>query len=152
MAAWTPIRRGLAAFASIAVSAVAPTCALATIPAGNLLKNPGAEEGAVGWDASGIQPVFYGTVSGYPGRDVADRFVGGCQFFSGGPSAEQPAVQTLTQTVTFSQAAPEIMAGTVTATLSAYLGGFLTQEDNAKVDVTLRNAAEGRSGRCRLPR
>ena len=88
---------------------------------------------------------FDGTTSGYPGRDVADRFVG-CQFFSGGPSAAQPAVQTATQTVAFSQAAPEINAGTVTATLSAYLGGYLTQEDNARVDVTLRNADGGTVG------
>ena len=147
MVAWTPIRRSLAAFASIAVSAVAPTSALATIPAGNLLKNPGGEQGTVGWDAgNGIQTVFYGTTSGYPGRDVADGFVGGCQFFSGGPSAAQPAVQTATQTVAFSEAEPEIKAGTVTATLSAYLGGYLTQADNAKVEVMLRDASGGTVG------
>ena len=71
---------------------------------------------------------------------------GGCQFFSGGPSAAQPAVQTATQTVAFSEAEPEITAGTVTATLSAYLGGYLTQADNAKVEVMLRDASGGTVG------
>jgi hypothetical protein len=126
----------------LTIAAMAPAAAHAAIPSGNLLANPGGEDATTGWDVpNGIQTVFYGTTSGYPSRAVADRFVGGCQFFSGNASGAQPLVQTASQTIKLD--APEIAGGNVTATLSAYLGGFLDQEDNARVDAAFRNAVGG---------
>jgi hypothetical protein len=56
-----------------------------------------------------------------------------------------------TQVVDLSGAAAEIDAGKVTATLSALLGGFATQTDNATVSATFLGAGGAPGGAIRLP-
>ena len=120
----------------------------AAVPAGNLLTNPGAEAGtgstdsscgaggtAPGWTASGgFTVVQYGT-SGYPSTAVSSAIGGGANFFTGGCTASAAA----TQTIDVSAYAAAIDAGHVRLTLSGYLGGYLSQEDNAQVRVDFSN-------------
>jgi hypothetical protein len=119
---------------------VAP--AHAAVPAGNLLANPGAEAGAGAADSSTIIPppswtttgeftaVKYET-SGFPSTAVSSQIGGGTNFFAGG----NVATSTGEQVVNVSVAQPEIDAGRVSAALSAYLGGFSSQDDNARISM-----------------
>jgi hypothetical protein len=125
----------LARVVVFATAALALTAApaSATVPAGNLVANPGAEAAAPpalpGWTVTApFESVDYGNPAGFP----ASAPGGGLNFFAGGDAAESSA----TQVIDVSQAAAEIDAGTVTAALSALEGGFETQEDYAT--VTLR--------------
>src|SRR4051812_28203711 len=130
----------LALLGSVAIAAFTPALAQATIPAGNVLVNPGAEQQTpFGWitTAGTFQAIFYG-FGDYPSRAVGDAFVGGCEFFTA-----TGATTTAQQTIDV-RGVNEIASGTVPASLSAYLGGFLTQTDDAKVDASFRdtNGAE----------
>jgi hypothetical protein len=71
----------------------------ALVPAGNLVVNPGAEQGSAAtdefhvfappsWSASaGVTQLKYGT-SAFPGIDVSNQIGGGSAFFAGGPNAQ----------------------------------------------------------------
>jgi hypothetical protein len=125
---------------------------------GNLLANPGAEQGtAASDDRAGPAPprwtrtgaftsVRYGTVSGafaFPTLPAAALLGGGDAFFAGGPSG----AASLRQVVDVSRWAPEIDArrgGRVR--LSALLGGFRASEDHAAVSATFRSAFGMRLG------
>ena len=115
---------------------------------GNLIANPGAEQGDAASDdrASPAPPhwtrtgaftsVRYGTVSGafaFPSLAAAALLGGGDAFFSGGPSG----AASLRQVVDVSRWAPEIDArGGDTVRLSALLGGFRASEDHAVVSAS----------------
>ncbi len=117
--------------------------AQASVPAGNLLANPGAEAGAGAPNASAIIPppswtttgeltaVQYGA-GGFPTPADSSQFGGGANFFAGG----NVATSTGEQVVNVSAAQPEIDGGRVAGALSAFLGGFATQTDNARVTAT----------------
>ena len=118
--------------------------------AGNLLANPGAEQGTAAEDdtaspapprwrrTGGFTSVRYGTVVGlvaFPSLDAASVLGAGDAFFAGGPSG----AATATQVVDVSGWAPEIdgRAG-VTMRLSALLGGFRLSDDRAVVSAHFR--------------
>ena len=125
---------------------VAP--AQASVPAGNLLANPGAEAGPgapdastinapPGWTTTGeLTAVKYGA-SGFPTSAVSSQIDGGANFFAAG----NVATSTGEQLLNVSAAQPEIDAGGVSAALSACLGGFSSQEDNARITTTFLGAS-----------
>src|SRR3954468_5719955 len=118
----------LALCTTLALLAAAP--AEAAIPPGNLLVNPGAEAGPGSPDSSAIDPppgwtvagdftaVQYGAPAFLTLQDGA-ALGGGTNFFAGGNTPASSG----TQAVNVAGAAPEIDAGTVSATLSGLLGG-----------------------------
>lgn len=118
--------------------------------AGNLLANPGAEgPGATGvsttpgpafpgWTRTEGAPTFvrYAT-PGFASLIDAPRWAGGAGFFSGGigPSA------IAQQTVAVADRTQSIDAGLASARLSGLLGGFLAQNDAARVAASFLGAA-----------
>ncbi len=118
--------------------------------AGNLLANPGAEQGTAATDdrASPAPPhwtrtgaftsVRYGTVAGvfaFPSLDAAAALSAGHAFFAAGPSG----AASLRQVVDMSRWAPEIDARSGAAVrLSALLGGFRASDDHATVMAHFR--------------
>jgi hypothetical protein len=130
--------------------------------AGNLLANPGAEQGTLAENDSaapapprwrrtgGFTSVRYGTVVGlvaFPSLEAADALGAGNGFFAAGPSGAAAA----TQIVDVSGWAPEIdgRAG-VAVRLSALLGGFRRSPDHASVTAVLRGPSGVRLGRLSL--
>jgi hypothetical protein len=129
---------------------------------GNLLANPGAEQGTAATDdrASPAPPrwtrsaaftsVRYGTMSGafaFPTQPAAALLGGGDAFFAGGPSG----AASMRQTVDVSRWAPEIDArGGARVRLSALLGGFRASEDHAVVSATFRSSFGMRLGAVAL--
>ena len=137
---------------AVLMSLVAAVPTQAGGSAGNLILNPGAEAD-VGSTDSGcggdldvafwepetetFSAIQYGT-GGFPDATVGTKIGGGNNLFTGGcPTTD---VSTGAQTAVVSGSASEIDAGQVGATLSGYLGGFSTQDDQAKVDVFFRGA------------
>ena len=121
----------------------------AVIPEGNLLANPGAEDGPAASDYSGRFPpagwqpegvpltaVRYGTLL-FPTAADAAALGGGRNFFAGGPiAAGGPQYRSIiVQRVDVSAAAAEIDAGRVQATITACLGGYGSQDDYASIDA-----------------
>lgn len=116
------------------------------LPAGNLVKNPGAEDSAAapynnvvpaaGWTTTAsftVRP--YAPKEGdLPTRAVAATIGGGLNLFSGGPGGIA-GTPTASQSIDVSGAATEIDAGAVAATLSAFMGGYAASEDLARVDA-----------------
>jgi hypothetical protein len=134
----TPLRLLLAAGLTTLVLA-AP--ASGTIPAGNLVTNPGAEApeapvsdtgvaAPTGWSTSGNLTVMAYGRNGFPPTGVSSTIGGGTNFFAGGPNTPSSLA---TQIVDVAQAGTEIDAGKVDADLSAYLGGIAGQGDSATV-------------------
>jgi hypothetical protein len=80
--------------------------------------------------------VYVTSGSGFPPTTVSDGIGGGGQFFAGGPQNTANDVETASQDVSIADAAAEVDMGAVSATLSAYLGGFAAQDDNAAVTAT----------------
>jgi hypothetical protein len=132
---------------------------LAPLPTvGNLLSNPGAEQGtAVANDTAspapprwrrsgGFTSVRYGTVVGlvaFPTLEASSLLGAGNAFFAGGPSG----AATATQVVDVSGWAPEIDARAgVTMRLSARLGGNRQSDDRAVVAAQFRGPAGARLG------
>jgi hypothetical protein len=142
------------------------------LPAGNLVRNPGAEvpPGAVvqsnppvfpvAWeheeakDRSGqpgkpVQAIRYGTHQFVLSKALSAAIGGGRNFFNGGyPSGISKAFQVLD----VSRAASEIDAGGVRVCLSAYLGGGLEGAGvtNAAARLELRFLGEDDAARGRL--
>ena len=88
-----PARAVALALAALALTA-AP--AGATVPAGNLVVNPGAEAAAPpdlpGWTVTApFESVDYGNSGGFP----ASAPDGGLNFFAGGDAAESSATQVI---------------------------------------------------------
>lgn len=131
--------------------------AQAAVPSGNLIVNGGAEVGAGSSDSATTAPVptpSWATTTNFtehtydaagsqafPDLNASAAISGGNQFFAGGPdNGSGNTVETATQDVDVSSAAPEIDAGGVSAALAADLGGFSTQTDNAGVTATFLGA------------
>ena len=128
----------------------------AQLPAGNLIQNPGAEEGTAvsdtaiapppQWDVIGnVSQVLYDSVlnpapTGFPTTDVSAAIGGGSAFFSGGAVV---AHKWMTQVIDFDAAAEtRIAAGDVSAALNGDLGGYLTDGDRVSVSVRFRKNGE----------
>jgi hypothetical protein len=126
---------------------IAPATAGAQVPSGNLLTNgdaeavPGAPDDTTvvappGWTTDGpFTEVAYGAPDFLTTGDGAS-WDGGASFFAGGPDN---AASSATQVVGVSSASAQIDRGGLSATLSALLGGYLTQTDAATVTATFLN-------------
>ena len=125
-----------------------PATAAAQVPSGNLLSNgdaeavPGSVDGTTlvpppGWTTDGsLTEVAYGAPE-FLTTDDSASWGGGANFFAGGPDN---AASSATQDVSVVSAAAQVDAGGLSATLSALLGGYLTQTDSATVTATFLNA------------
>jgi hypothetical protein len=128
---------------------------------GNLLDNPGAEQGDAarddraspgppGWRRTGaFTSVRYGTVVGsvpFPSEQAAAALGAGRAFFAAGPGG--PA--SLTQVVDVSRHAPEIDLRSAAVRLSALLGGYRESPDAALVRAEFRSPTGARLGTVAL--
>lgn len=126
------------------------------VPAGNLLRNPGAEAAAGAQDTETVavpdwtvEGAFTAVQYGAPGfltQEQSGTWAGGANFFGGGIGASSSAAQT----VDVSAAAAEIDSGDVTVTLSALLGGYDGQDDAATVTARLLDGAGATLGAVTL--
>src|SRR6476661_1897848 len=126
---------------AVALAAAAPA---ATGP--DLLRNGDAEDGPGATDSTTVEPVPGWTTTGkfnvvqYGTPGFPDSPSGGASnFFAGGPGS---AESTATQVVDVSGQAAAIDDNTVTATLSALLGGFADQDDQATVEAHFLGAGQ----------
>jgi len=129
---------------------------------GNLLANPGAEQGDAadddvetfrppGWTrtAGGFTSVRYGAVAGgvpFPALTVAEALGAGRAFFAAGPAG----ASTMTQEVDVSAWAPEIDGRAMRVQLSALLGGYRASPDAADVAAEFLDPAGVRLGTVSL--
>jgi hypothetical protein len=136
------------------------------IPAGNLVQNPGFEGGPgspidattppVGWQSGGTPSVWvYVDGAGYerPTKAVAAKIGGGANFLSGGQGAAGTPgtiTKTASQSIDVAGATAEIDAGDVAANLSAYLGGYTSSEDTARVEAKFLGADGASLGTLRI--
>jgi hypothetical protein len=121
-----------------------PAGAAPLVPTGNMLANPGAEQGPAssdamitaappGWSPStGMTQVRYGTSGGFPGTDVSAAIDGANAFFAGGDGVSASSGY---QIIFLTAAAASIDAGRVRAQLSGDLGGVASQDDSATLQV-----------------
>ncbi len=123
--------RATLALAAALVVVVAAAVAGAAVPSGNLLRDPGAELGGYGeWDtANGFAIESYGAEF-RPSQAAGAAIGGGTKVFAGGSDANSSSA---TQVVDVTASAAEIDASSVTAQLSAYLGGVDDEGDYATV-------------------
>jgi hypothetical protein len=120
---------------------------------GNLIVNGDAESAAgsssggvvlaviPGWSTRGnANVVVYGASGGYPRTSDPGPANRGLNFLSGGPD---DTLSVFTQHIDLSPYAAFITRGNVTFTLSAYLGGYGSQDDNAVLKATFLGATQG---------
>ena len=118
-----------------------------SLPAGNLIVN-GDAEAAVGstdgtpvttpnWTVTGEATAMQYGESDYPAATDPGPTNRGYNLFIGGYKDD---VSTLTQTIDVSASAAALDTGVVTVTLSGYLGGYSSQNDNAVLSATFQNA------------
>jgi hypothetical protein len=117
----------------------------------NLILNPGAElgpgtDGTVpptsvpDWNTTGeANVVLYGSSGGFPGVSDAGPPTEGMNFFGGGPN---DTVSTFTQTISLASYTADIAQGHVSFTVSGWLGGFSSQDDNAVLTLYWLDAAD----------
>jgi hypothetical protein len=151
--------------AIVAVGSV--SAARTALPAGNLVKNPGAEAVAgayqpgvgkpAGWETEGrgsdgeprdflgIASIGYGTSESYLQKPQSAPVAGAARHFYG-----QHNVAWARQAIDVSGAAAEIDTGGVKACLSAYLGGVQDQPSGMRVDVTFLDESESTLGAIRI--
>ena len=101
---------------------------------------PDASGGIVavpGWSGTATIAA-YGTPGGFPGGSDPGVSAGANNFFAGGPDF---AFSTLFQAIDLSSGGGLIDGGTVVFSLSAFLGGFSSQRDYARVNVTFYDAS-----------
>ena len=109
----------------------------------NLLQNGGADAAAVtgcgipasipGWNTDGrVAVCSYAAGGGYPTAADPGPPARGANFFAGGRSA----TSSMNQTVSLAANAAQIETGSFPYTLSAYLGGFAGDTDNARITLT----------------
>ncbi len=138
----------------------------ATRVSGNLILNPGAEEGEADdsngsvedipqWDtpaeADIAMPtvIFYDAESGNPTPDGPGPNDRGSQFFAGGPSNSESGIR---QAVSIDPAWQEaVNEGRVKYRFSAFLGGHLDEADSAGATLTFLDAHLEMLGQASLP-
>jgi hypothetical protein len=111
---------------------------------GNAETGPGSPDGttlpvpnAPGWALTGnFTVVQYNAPGGFPLSTDPGPPTRGANYFAGGNNASSSAAQT----INVAAGAAAIDAGTATYSLSGWLGGFSSQDDNATLTVTFRNA------------
>jgi hypothetical protein len=112
----------------------------------NLLLNPGAELGPGDLTGTNVVPVPFWTTSGNftvaqygaSSHVTAAPPNAGTNYFAGGPSTALAVAQ---QTIDVSSLALDIDAGEDTCTVSGWLGGVLTDDDNAVFTANFEDAA-----------
>jgi hypothetical protein len=137
------------AMLSIGVLATAAVQAQAAATYGvNLVVNGGAEAdvGApdashvvkpTGWITTGqFTPVQYGAPGGFPDKTSPGPSDRGKNDFEGGNAPQSTAKQT----ISLASEAADIRTGAVHYVLSAWLGGYASQDDNAIVTLSFRDA------------
>ena len=126
-----------------------------TIPTGNLVVNPGAEDSPgtdiaavvkpVGWTTTGnLSTWTYAAREGdRPTQAFSATIGGGKSFFAGGPgdNSGKQSTHTAAQTIDVSGAATEIDAGKVGTTLTAFIGAYTVDNDLATVTARFLDAA-----------
>lgn len=145
------VRRAVVAAAAVALAAAGSlAAALTAIPAGNLVKNPGAEAGPgqtstsnqnatrfipPGWEWStspekeaGFVATQYGSHPYFPSKAVSASIGGGKNLFWAGYPLQR---STAFQTIDVAGAATEIDGGGVKACLSGYLGSLKKNPDSS---------------------
>lgn len=110
----------------------------------NVVKNGGAESNVggtnagygpapAGWSRSGpVEVIKYGASGGFPSFTSPGPPTRGRNFFSGGFTEPPSKIQ---QTASLLWAAPVIDRGKAAYDFSAYLGGYLSDGDNAKAEL-----------------
>jgi hypothetical protein len=151
----------LAIFALTVVSGAVPALGATGDPAffgrnlvvnGNAEANRGSDDETVvvrpsDWKTSGQFGVFqYGGIFGFPDRNVPGPPDRGRNFFTGGDAA----ISTATQTIDVAPIAATIDAGRVRYVLSAWLGGYDAQSDDATVDAFFLGGPSHALGSARL--
>jgi hypothetical protein len=105
-----------------------------------------------GWTNSsatdGITVVHYGAPGGYPLATDPGPTDRGLNFFGG--TITNPSAFITQQLLDVSNAAAAINAGQVTFDLSAYLGGYLDQDDNATFAVSFKGVLNSTLGTVTL--
>jgi hypothetical protein len=104
---------------------------------------------AAGWDnpgPGGITTINYLAGGGFPSPADPGPPDRGDNFFSGGLNA----VSSMTQRIDVANLAAGIDAGNVDFALSAWLGGYLAQNDNASVIAHFRNGSSAEIGAAQL--
>jgi hypothetical protein len=116
---------------------------------GNLIVNGDAEAGSGSSSGNDVVPVpgwttqnnftvvQYAVGGGYPDVNTPGPAERGANFFSGGPNN---ASSSATQTINLSSYAASIDTGHQTYTLSGYLGGWSSQNDNATLTINFKSA------------
>jgi len=115
------------------------------LPAGNLLADPGAEQGGAWTLAGGFARERYGSFN-FPSRATGDALGAGDRFFAGGSADGGSAAQHADLT----WLAPEIDRGTATASPSALLGGYRADTDPGIVPGEVPRSGRP-AARCRGP-
>ena len=111
---------------------------------GNAETGPGSPDGttlpvpnAPSWTLAGnFTVVQYNAPGGFPLSTDPGPPARGSNYFAGGNNASSSAAQT----INVAAGAAAIDGGTATYSLSGWLGGFSSQDDNATLTVTFRNA------------
>jgi hypothetical protein len=132
---------GKAVSALVAVAALlagAPAASAAASFGTNLIVNGDAETNTVSDFASsaGFQTLGYAFGGGFPVAGDPGVSEGGSYFFYAG----ETAVTTASQSIDVSALASAIDAGTSGYKLSALLGGYLSQDDDASLSLTFLSA------------
>ncbi len=122
----------------------------------NLIVNPGAEAGgggdgsavvaAPGWTTSGnftVVNYVLGEPGGWPGPTSPGPSNRGANFFSGGPDN---ASSSASQTISLTGYAGQIDRGALAYSLTGWLGGFDSQNDNATLSVSFEDKNGGSLG------
>ncbi len=148
----------IAALLSIASLAAFATPSQASGFTNNLIANSGAEAG-VGSTTGGVvvvpnwlttgnaTAVAYNAPGGFPLSTDIGPSNRGTNFFAGG---ENNAASKLSQIIDLGTYAGSINTGHTQYDLSAWLGGYTSQNDNAVLSVTFRNANNGALGSAAL--
>lgn len=137
-----------------------PTPAPVQGGSGNLIANGDAESGLgttdggtpvtaiPDWAAAGnFDVINYGASGGYPVATDPGPDTRGKNFFGGGPDDE---VSTGTQLIDVSQMAAVLDGGNTSYTLSAYLGGYQDQDDNAVLSIQFQDASGKALGQAQI--
>jgi hypothetical protein len=145
-------------FTAAVTAASAATVVRKPIVSGELIRNGGAEVGAAvsnsgstatpaGWITTGnFTAVRYGAPGGFPDAAASSAISGGRQFFAGGPTA---TIATASQVANIPSAFRK--AGLkVTARLSAALGGYSSQADDASVTATFLGSTGSTLGKLTI--